>query len=110
MVFPFDLGSLKNCKVVLGNRVWAWPFPLSSDWQLAGLGDGIDFETSKLEDGDAGIWPPEFALRDDCSSASEEDVLDIQPEWRERRGSEGYWIPSRQVNVSNTSLQQRPML
>ena len=88
---------------MLGKRVWAWPLPLSSDWQLEGLGDGIVFETC---DGSADTeWPPyEFCSSDDSDgggdhgegralmgqhSKSQEDLRG-----RSRRGSEGYLLPS----------------
>ena len=66
--FPFDLGPRRNLELVLGKRKWAWPFPLSSRWQLEGLGDGITFATvNGLSDES---WPPDhFSSSSSCSSS-----------------------------------------
>ena len=40
---PYDMGLFANVCQVLGPRVWAWPLPLPSSYQLAGLGDGLVF-------------------------------------------------------------------
>lgn len=54
--FPYDLDIQRNLMLVLGKRCWAWPFPLPSNWQLSGLGEGISFATRPGLDPDS--WPP----------------------------------------------------
>lgn len=105
MPFPFDLGLWKNLEMVLGRRVWAWALPLPSRWQLAGLGDGLTFETF---DGSADYeWPSEEVPS--YSSGSSEDNMplargplrsashahsDADLRVRYRRDSEGYILPA----------------
>lgn len=44
IVFPYRFESKVAClKVILGDRIWAWPLPLPSRWLLKGQGNGIFF-------------------------------------------------------------------
>jgi hypothetical protein len=91
------MGTRKNVKLALGKRVWAWPFPLPSSWQLEGLGDGLGFATF---DGRMDYeWPPEEYCSDSsCSRSSLDDEpltlhSDASLKVRPRRDSEGYLLP-----------------
>ena len=58
LVYPYDLGWLRNLKQVLGRRLWAWWIPQPAE------GDGIHFEISDearrnaKEKGRSVDWPP----------------------------------------------------
>lgn len=101
VVFPYKLGWRRNLDVILGHRRWAWPWPLLSDWQLEGQGNGIFFEK---EEGVDPEWPPKMDLSGDDGDeeqhpkASRSDPLLPRRE-RFRRGSEGYMIPVGEIGV-----------
>lgn len=112
MPYPFDLGLVRNLEQFLGRRKWAWLFPLPSDWQLAGLGEGYEYATrGECKDTD---WPlVEYCSKSSCSSADQEGSdnetrmqraasprrgtesdTDLVQRKRIRRDSEGLVIPS----------------
>jgi len=89
--FPYDLGVVRNIKTILGPRVWAWPLPLPSTWQLHGT-DGLSYETSTNSP-----WPPEFPV--DLHSNRNASDPGIWRRERFRRGSEGFMIPVEEAGV-----------
>lgn len=110
--FPFDVGVRGNLELVLGRRLWAWPLPLPSHWQLAGLGDGITFPINRQLAASEYQWPPcQSCSNSSCSSLSDsaahKDSLLTEPvagttahsdtdvRYRTRRDSDGYVLPSR---------------
>lgn len=99
--FPYQLRPFwRNLRSILGGRYWAWPFPFVSSWQLEGLGDGVNFESTNLDP-----WPPLQHL-----DADDEVILSRRE--RFRRGSEGYLIPADQIGVQPqaTRFNSAPLL
>lgn len=110
--FPFDVGIRSNLELVLGKRLWAWPLPLPSSWQLAELGEGITFSINRQLATSEYQWPPcQSCSSSSCSSfgdsVAQEDPLvattaisptahsDTDVRCRTRRSSNEYILPSK---------------
>lgn len=98
VVFPWDLGNAKaNLSAILGHRLWAWPFPLSSSYLLQGQGDGLTFPSTTDEPWPP-IWDSEIQCNDEGRSQSDPSLHRSRRD-RFRRGSEGFMIPADEIGV-----------
>ncbi len=117
LIFPYDMNTVRNLKLILGKRLWAWPIPMPSSWQLEGLGRGILFEKCTSVP-----WPPERIEVDYDTTGNEEESLYEQRKSRSdpilsnpfrdryRRGSEGYMIPADEIGVQFHDSSSSPLL